>query len=69
MSLKRRHHAGIFGGAKQEALLKLVTALLAVIHGINNLFDRTNVLEVLEDTHLQKEIHSLLKMRELALAL
>jgi hypothetical protein len=69
MSLKRRHYAGTFGGARQEALLKLVTALLAMICGINDLFDCTNVLEVLGDTYLQKEIHSLLKMRELALAL
>jgi hypothetical protein len=35
---------------------------------INNFFDSANVLEVAEDTHLLKEIYSLLHMRELALA-
>jgi hypothetical protein len=67
VSLQRRRHAGAFGGAQRGALLELVAALLAVMRGINDFFDGANVLEVVGDTHLLEEIHSLLHTRELAL--
>jgi hypothetical protein len=69
MSLERRRYAGAFGGARQEALLKLVaTLLLAVICGINDFFKRADALEVAGDTYLLKEIHCPLETRKLALA-
>jgi hypothetical protein len=50
-------------------LLKLVTALLAVMRSINDFFDSADALEVAGDAHLLKEIHGPLHTRELALAL
>jgi hypothetical protein len=47
VSLKRRHHTGAFEGARREALLELVTALLAMMRGINDFFDSTDILEVM----------------------
>jgi hypothetical protein len=68
VSLKQRHDAGTFEGARREALLKLIPLLLlAVMNSVNNFFDCINVLEVLEHTYLQKKIHCLLEAGELAL--
>jgi hypothetical protein len=50
-------------------LLKLVAALLAVMHSINDFFDSANALKVVGDTHLLKEIHGPLHTWELAFAL
>jgi hypothetical protein len=70
MSLKRRRYTGTFRGARQGALLELIaTLLLAMVGSINNLFKCTDMLEVVENTHLLKKVHSLLKTWVLAFVL
>jgi hypothetical protein len=42
--------------------------LLAMMHGINNFFKHMDMLEAPEYTHLQKEIHCLLKAEKFPFA-